>query len=203
MRHGIVTTMLTAALLLLALADAAHAQSAPIAPTQAGSQPSAQTIARAKAAGLPAVDKGAQIAGPFEGPQGTLYYIKRDGRITYFHPEAATGYFGTLNPDGSMSFKYGLNIGGQYIFGLQGQARQVPVLPDDVYQWPHASAVAQVLIRRILQIQQGRAAAPAVDWAAASAASRALHETNRSILNNMGSSRCIERYDGVYYLGCW
>ena len=102
-----------------------------------------------------------------------------------------------------MAFKYGLNISGQYIFDAQGQAQQVQVLPDDVYQWPHANAVAQVLIQRIQQIQQGQAAAQQVDWAAASAASRSLHDTNMSILRNMGSSGCTEHYDGVYYLGCW
>jgi len=74
-----------------------------------------------------------------------------------------------------------------------------------VYRWPHAEAVANVLIRYLLAVRQGQIQAPStgVDWAAMSAASAGLHQANMSILQNMGSEACTQYYDGVYYLGCW
>ena len=120
--------------------SAPHAMaSSSVAPT-----PSARTIARARVAGLPAVDPAARISGPFDGPEGTLYYLDRDSHISYFHPEGATAYFGDLADDGSVHFRYGLNISGQYVFSADGQVQQVRVLPDDVSRWPHAQAIAQV-----------------------------------------------------------
>ena len=166
-------------------------------------KPSAATIARARAVGLPAVDPEARISGPFDGPEGTLYYLGRDRRISYFHPEGATAYFGELAADGSIRFRYGLNISGQYLFAADGQVEQVRVLPDDVYRWPHAEAIAQVLIRHVQQVLQGNSTLQAVDWAAASTASRAMHDTNMAILDGMRAEACTEHYDGVYYLGCW
>ena len=172
--------------------------SSSVAPT-----PSARTIARARVAGLPAVDPAARISGPFDGPEGTLYYLDRDSHISYFHPEGATAYFGDLADDGSVHFRYGLNISGQYVFSTDGQVQQVRVLPDDVYRWPHAEAIAQVLIQHVQQILQGQSTLQTVDWAAASAASRAMHDTNMAILQGMRADACTEHYDGVYYLGCW
>ena len=171
--------------------------------TSKANVPAPATIARARAVGLPAIDKSARISGPFDGPEGTLYYLGPDSHISYFHPEGATAYFGELAASGDVHFRYGLNISGQFVCTAEGQAQRVPVLPDDVYRWPHAEAIAQVLIQRIQSIQQGRANLQAVDWAAASAASRAMHDTNMAIIDGMSAEACTEHYDGVYYLGCW
>lgn len=171
--------------------------------TSKSSVPAAATTARARAVGLPAIDKSARISGPFDGPEGTLYYLGPDSRISYFHPESATAYFGELAASGDVHFRYGLNISGQFAFSPEGQAQQVRVLPDDVYRWPHAEAIVQVLIQRIQSILQGRANLQPVDWSAASAASRAMHDTNMAIINGMRAEACTEHYDGVYYLGCW
>ncbi|MEZ5457568.1 MAG: hypothetical protein R3F04_15920 [Lysobacteraceae bacterium] len=167
-----------------------------------GTHTSAHHCAR-PGAGLPAVDPAARISGPFDGPEGTLYYLDRDSHISYFHPEGATAYFGDLADDGGVRFRYGLNISGQYVFSADGQVQQVRVLPDDVYRWPHAEAIAQVLIQHVQQILQGQSTLQTVDWAAASAASRAMHDTNMAILDGMRADACTEHYDGVYYLGCW
>lgn len=166
--------------------------------------PSAAAIQTAQQVGLPAVDGSGQIAGPFEGPQGTLYYLNQSGLITFFHPTQYLAYFGTV-VGGGISYQYALSPQGQFVVDAQNQAQQVGVLPDDVYRYPHANAVAQVLIQYLMAIQQGQIAAPQgqVDWAAMSEASRRMHETNMAIINNMGSTGCTEHYDGVYYLGCW
>ena len=154
--------------------------------------------------GLPMIDEPGATAGPFAGPDGTLYYMDGDQRLTFFHPYQYTAFFGELD-DGVIRYHYALTPTGQFIVDANNQAQQVPVLPDAVYQWPHAEAVANVLIQYLLAIQQGQIAAPtqSADWSGISAASAALHESTMGILDNMGSEGCIDHYEDVYYLGCW
>ncbi|MCB1575960.1 MAG: hypothetical protein KDI81_01060 [Xanthomonadales bacterium] len=201
--------ILLSTMLVFAVADAAGRDGASAVPeSRSGSSgtqliPRANTVARARAAGLPAVDPTAGVSGPFDGSEGTLYYLDRDGRVSYFHPEGVVAYFGDLAADGHVVFRYGLNVSGQYVFSADGQVKRVRVLPDEVYRWPHADAIARVLIRHAQRVLSGAGAPDAVDWAAASAASRAMHETNMAILDGMRADACTEHYDGVYYLGCW
>lgn len=194
-----IPALLTAAslLTLACLAGAPSSAHGQVAPSQ-------HAIQWARAVGLPPVDSSGTVAGPFDGPEGTLYYLNGDGLATYFHPTRYLAYFGALGPNG-LSFRYGLSPLGQFVFEDGQRAMQVPVLPDDVYRWPHANAVANVLIGYLLAIRQGQLAMPQgqPDLAAWSDASRMMHETNMAIIQNMGSQGCTEYYEDVYYLGCW
>jgi hypothetical protein len=178
-----------------------------VTPENAAIQPSAQAVARAQAAGIPAIDpNGVPAAGPFEGPGGTLLYIGKDAKLTFYQPDQAIAYFGTQTPNG-ITYQYVLALTGQYVVDANNQAVQVQALPDDSLTWPHAQSVAQVFIATLQAIQAGQRAAPQgggqADWASMSAASKAMHDTNMSIINNMGSTGCTKHYDDVYYLGCW
>jgi len=166
--------------------------------------PSAQAIAIARSVGLPAVDPSGRVAGPFEGSQSTLYYLGSGQLITFYQPYQYVAYFGTLTPAGIV-FQYGLTLQGQFVFDQWGQPRQVQVLPNDVYRYPHANAVAQVLIRYLTAVAHGQIAAPSgyLDYRSLSQTSRSLHSLNMSILDNMGSAGCTDHYEDVYYLGCW
>ncbi|MEL6348825.1 MAG: hypothetical protein AAFV53_37320 [Myxococcota bacterium] len=54
-----------------------------------GTMPSSspQAVAAANALGLPAVAPGSGAAGPFDGPEGTIYYINPAGQITFVAPQ--------------------------------------------------------------------------------------------------------------------
>jgi len=186
-------TVLLRALVIVVLCWLPGAEAAPVS-----------AAAQAAQVGLPTIDSSGAVAGPFSGPEGTLYYLGRGDLLTFFHPTQYVAYFAESN-GGALRFRYALTPQGQFVVDGANRAQQVQVLPDDVYRWPHAEAVAQVLIQYLLAIRQGQLAAPTggVDWGAMSAASAALHQSNMAILGNMGSSGCTEYYDGVYYLGCW
>lgn len=169
----------------------------PVAP------PDAATVQRARAVGLPAVDPAGKVAGPFAGPEGTLYYVGADARVLFFQPEQFVAYFGKVGPAG-VTYTYALTLQGQFAVDASNTMQQVQVLPDDAMRWPHAEAVAQVLMGRLRQIRAGQAAPPSPGGAAVQAVrDQALYDTTQAILNNMGSEACTQYYDGVYYLGCW
>lgn len=158
----------------------------------------------AASVGLPGIDMNNQIAGPFIGQQNTIYYLDNSGLITYFHPTQYFAYFGELQGD-VVKYKYMLTPEGQFVVNNHNQPQQVSVLPDDVYRWPHANAVAQVLIQYLMAIKQGMIAAPTpnMDWNTMSRMSADMHKSTMSILGRMGDDGCTKYYDGVYYLGCW
>ena len=158
----------------------------------------------AASVGLPGIDASNQIAGPFIGQQNTIYYLGNAGLITYFHPTQYFAYFGELQGD-IVKYKYMLTPQGQYVINDYNQSQQVNVLPNDVYRWPHANAVAQVLVQYLMAIKQGMIAAPSqsTDWNTMSQISSDMHKSTMSILGRMGDDGCTQYYDGVYYLGCW
>lgn len=158
----------------------------------------------AASVGLPGIDISSHIAGPFTGPQNTIYYMDKSGLITYFHPTQYFAYFGEMHGD-VIQYRYMLTSQGQFVVNTYNQAQQVNVLPDDVYRWPHANAVAQVLIQYLMAIKQGMIAAPNqnIDYNAMSHMSADMHKSTMSILGRMGDDGCTKYYDGVYYLGCW
>lgn len=158
----------------------------------------------AQKVGLPGLTTNSQTAGPFLGEQNTIFYINKSGLITYFHPTQYFAYFGKLQ-DEQVVFKYMLSPQGQYVVNHSNQAEQVNVLPNDVFHWPHANAVAQVLIKYLTAIKEGQINAPdqTTDWNTLSQISADMHKSTMSILGNMGNEGCTQYYDGVYYLGCW
>lgn len=158
----------------------------------------------AQKAGIPELATNSQTAGPFLGDQNTIYYLNNSGLITFFHPTQYFAYFGELHGN-KLIYKYMLTPEGQYVVNHLNHAEQVKVLPNDVYRWPQANAVAQVLIRYLMEINQGLIVAPAqdTDWNTMSQISSEMHKSTMSILGRMGDEGCTQHFDGVYYLGCW
>lgn len=169
-------------------------------------QPSPQTVARAQEYGLPAVPKGSDMAGPFDGPENSLLYYNAQGLVSFYRPELNAAYFASAQPQ--WSWRYGVSAAGVFAFDAQGQATQLNGFPQEMASWPQAEAIVTTLIARVqAQAQQPQAQptpqASAQDYEVMSQISRQLHDTNMSILGGMGSQGCTEHYEGVYYLGCW
>ena len=171
--------------------------------TQAKSQHD-NAVQIAEKAGIPELATNSQTAGPFLGEQNTIYYLDNSGLITFFHPTQYFAYFGELNGN-VIEYKYMLTPEGQYVLNHFNQAHQVKVLPNDVYRWPQANAVAQVLIQYLIKIKQGLVVAPnqSTDWKSMSKISSEMYQSTMSILGHMGDEGCTQHYEGVYYLGCW
>lgn len=167
--------------------------------------PTADTIARAQGYGLPAVQPGTGAAGPFDGPQGALLYADGDGLVTVYLPDAWSIYLAQATPQGSLRFVYGLTPQASFRFDEAQQATQLPGPNADMERWPHVNAVVTNLVQRYqLLAQNNPGGAPTPQWGAASEVSAGLHDTTMNILRGgLGDQGCTERYDGVYYLGCW
>ena len=86
--------------------------------------PDAATVQRAKAVGLPAVDPAGKVAGPFAGPEGTLFYVGADARVLFFQPEQYVAYFGTTGPAG-VTYAYALTLQGQYVVDANNTMQRV------------------------------------------------------------------------------
>lgn len=165
---------------------------------------SAQAVAAAQYLGLPAVTPESGIAGPFEGPEGSLFYADQSGRATFLLPNFSV-YLAHLTETGALVFDYGMTPLAMYQFA-NSQAIQLAYPAPEMSLWPFVDPIAGVLLTIAAQHQAGLQSGTfsgSSDAGVMSAISGSLHETNMSILNNIGDSGCTEHYDGVYYLGCW
>ena len=173
-------------------------------------KPTAESVALAKQYGIAAVDPASGVAGPYPGPEGSIYYLSAEGLATFYLPAANAAYLAKLKPQ--LTWHYGFNASGYYQFTPQG-AQPLQNL-NVMSPWPHAVPVANALVARIKQQQQAAAAAtPAqkqqqqqMDWATyqrLSQLSAAQHRSMMGVINNLGDSGCTKRYEGVYYVGCW
>ena len=165
--------------------------------------PSPAALALAAQLGIPAVVPGTGVAGPFDGPQGSLYYLDQAGHITFFLPQNLTVYAGEA---ASGQLRYAFSPTGFY--AIQG-AQVVPISgpPPELAAWPQVDPLAQVLLQvaqqQLQQQQLLHGSSGGEDWATMSAVSRSLHETNMAILDNMGSAGCTDHYEDYVYVGCW
>lgn len=163
---------------------------------------SPQAIATANQIGIPSVMPGAGIAGPFDGPEGTIYYLDRSGLVTFFAPQTYITYLGVAQTG---EFKY--MMAPQGFYAVQGQqVTQLQGPADEMMRWPQVDPLAGVTVQYLQnnpQLIQPAGGGAAMDYATASYVSRMQHETTMSILDNMGNANCTEHYEDHVYVGCW
>ena len=164
-------------------------------------------VRAAQQLGFPPVSPDSGIVGPFTDFQG-LAYMDQRGRISYFNPQQLSVFFATINDRGNPQLNYALTPTGTYRF-QGGQAIQVnpSAIESAVSSWPYSGAMVEVLIAGLQQYQDqvsaGGVAPGNLPADQQSYVKSVLHNTNMSILQNIGGDGCTERYEGVYYLGCW
>lgn len=174
----------------------------------------AQAIETAQQYQIPAVPAHGSVAGPFAGPEGSVYYLNRQGLMTFYLPSGNAGY---LARQGSpLVFLYGFNVTGYYRFTPQGPVKLTD--PGVMMPWPHAVAIANVVVARFHRerLPAGQSATAIADHVAfpqplvntdalgsLSELSARQHQTMMDVLHNLGSEACTRHYDGTYYLGCW
>jgi hypothetical protein len=173
----------------------------------------AQAVKLAQQYQIPPVPEQGDAVGPFPGPEGSIYYLNRQGLMTFYLPGANAGY---LAREGSpLTFHYGFNVTGYYRFSSQGAEPLTD--PSVMMPWPHAVAVANAVVARYQREQQsaGQGVASSISQAHVpvttdstvlqrlSELSALQHKTTMNVLKNMDSEACTQYYDGVYYLGCW
>lgn len=163
---------------------------------------SANALAVARAAGIADVSPGSPYAGPFDGPEGSVYYLGADRRVTFYHPANTTIWLATLGTDGNPTYAWAITPTGTYRFE-GGQPVAVPSTPDEVGAWPHMGAVVPAYLLQLERVQQDLASREASDHAMEAWMLRKSHEINMNILRNIGSSDCTAYYDGPTYIGCW
>lgn len=174
-------------------------------------KPTAESVALAKQSGIAAADPASGVAGPYPGPEGSIYYLNAQGLATFYLPNANAAYLAKLTPQ--LSWHYGFSAAGYYQFTPQGA---VPLQNlAAMSPWPHAVAVANAVAARAKQQQAAAAAQPAaqpapqqqqMDWATyqrLSQQSAAQHRSMMRMIDGLGDSGCTKRYEGVYYVGCW
>lgn len=164
--------------------------------------PSAHIVQVAREAGLAAVAPGGGVAGPFEGPAGTLYYLDRQRRISFFHPTHHGAYFGIL-VESNIYYRYALDSLGPWVVDADHQFRLVRWLPPAALDYPHAGPVVQVLGQYLATGQPPTPGDAWLDWAALAEASAQLHDSNLRIIDTLEANACDPRHQGEFYLGCW
>lgn len=167
-----------------------------------GMQSSPEAIALARQLGFPDVQPGMGVAGPFSGPEGSIYYAAPDGRVSAFAPGAITAWFATVGGDGQVRFDYALTPTASYRFE-GGQPVQLRAPPQEIGPWPYSGPMVSVMVQHLEQYQQQRGAGAGLSMQEQAYVSSKLHEINMNILANMGDQGCTEHYEGVTYLGCW
>ncbi len=175
-----------------------------MAPPSLAQAISPEAVAAAQYLGLPAITPGSGVAGPFEGPEGSLFYVDQAGRLTFLLPDFSV-YLAHLTKAGSLVFDYGMTPLAMYQFA-GGQGIQLANPTPEMSLWPFVEPMAGVLLVVATQYQAGLQSGSVDSGSqveAMSAISGSLHQTSMSILDNIGGSGCTEHYEGVYYIGCW
>lgn len=185
----------------------ANTPTQPEQPAAQGNAPksSPATIEHAKALGFPPVPDGAKVIGPFDGPEGSIFYADATGRLSYFVPAQKSAFFGRVNAQGQPEFEYALRPEASYKIEA-GQQVKLPAPPQEVLQWPYAEPMVNVMVATLkahLEELRSQQAQQNADIQTRSFVSRKMHEINMGILSRMGDEGCTKHYEGVYYLGCW
>jgi len=183
-------------------------------PTQpSSSSPSSQlptssvnAIQIASQVGLPQVVPGSNVAGPFDGPEGSIFYVNTDQLITVFLPETHMALMGRMDTG---EFIYGMSLDSFYAVN-NGQLVDIGDPPNNLGMWPFSENMARVMISLLQdqyiqrQHQQRQASGgDGVPWETMSEISAGWHDVNMQIARNIGGEGCIPQYEGPYYVGCY
>ena len=166
---------------------------------------SPEAIAHAQALGFPPVPEGSPVIGPLAGPEGSIFYAERSGKVSYFVPDQKSAFFGQVDAQGQVAFLYAVRPDAFYAIRGQEQTRLASP-PAELEQWPYADPIFNVMIQVIKAHQQEleqQSAQQQADYQRRAFSSRKMHEINMNILRNMGGDSCTKHYEGTYYLGCW
>jgi hypothetical protein len=182
-----------------------------------GLQVSHAAVEVAQQYNFPPVPPNANVGGPFDGPQGSIFYADNQGRLSFFQPREQMVYLGQITQQGQLIYTYAFSAAMMYRANAQGQLEPINQIGDDVMAYPYAEPILTVVVQwkqahiAELQRRQGSeqmtseqaAQMSARDYERLSAISRIGHQTNMNILRNIGSSSCTAYYDGPTYVGCW
>lgn len=179
-------------------------QAAAAAASSLKSSPAA--IQHAQRLGFPPVPEQSKVIGPFEGPEGSIFYADATGKVSYFVPSQKSAFFGQVGEDGSPKFQYAVRPEANYQIGADGAQTKLPAPPQEIMQWPYSGPMVNVMVevlKKHLQELKQQQAQQNADVQTRAFVSRKMHEINMGILRNMGNDGCTKHYEGVYYLGCW
>jgi hypothetical protein len=164
-------------------------------------KPTKKALKIAKKFRLPSIPQGGMIAGPFDRPNGMIFYLGQDSRISIYDPKKNQVFFGRMNPNG---WSYATLPNGYHkIENLTPVKIRTP--PPEMGLWPMAVELSKLCFNRAKKKRRARRRrrSSGVPWGVMSNMSRMMHQTNMQIINNIGGSGCINRYEGPFFVGCW
>lgn len=174
--------------------------------------PSKQAIASARTAQLPAVGKGETQAGPFDGPQGSIFYVNAQGQVSFYLPDYHAAYFASASP---FKWTYGISTGGYFAFDAQNKAVELAEPPQQLLSWPMALPIAEQIAAFAEQLASGNSTLAQRDietlspsekerfWKEMATTSELMDSSTMGVMRQIGASGCSEHYEGLYYLGCY
>ncbi len=171
-----------------------------------GLRPSAHAVKIARRYGLSSPRKGTAVAGPFDASDGMIFYIDKAGRLSVYNPKTNQAFFGTLEGG-----RWRYTVGSDGYRNVQGSASTKPnaTAPAALARWPLALELSTQISKTYKKTQKRRrksarsSRAGRVPWGIMSAMSRQMHQTNMTVISNIGGGGCYDRYSGSVWVGCW
>ena len=217
--HALVITLLSTAACALACAGGPSspegAQTTQNTQQHGGLQVSHRAVEIAQRHKLPPVPEGQPIGGPFEGPNNSIFYTNRQGRITFLLEDRRELFLSSISQQGQITHHYAFNPEKMYRITPQNTFDEISyidsTIASEIAPWPMIEPTLQVVVtwkqEYAQQLQNHANTQPqqhdARYYERMAAISRMGHETNMNILRNIGSSSCTAYYDGATYVGCW
>ncbi len=185
--------------------------------------PTFETLQRADKAGLPTHTEEQKIAGPFDGPHNSLFYINGEGLVSFYLPNYHAAYFAQAKP---FRWVYGVSMAGYFAFDQQNNYLALAQAPEQLLAWPMAYPIAEQIaafayayIEEQQRIEQGAAPSPNLPshrdlddltpkerelfWEEMDQLAKMMDDTNMTIIHNIGGAGCINHYKDAYFIGCY
>lgn len=184
--------------------------------------PTLATIRRAEKAGLPALTEQQKNAGPFDGPQNSVFYMNGEGLVSFYLPDYHAAYFAQAKP---FRWIYGVSMAGYFAFDQNNNYLELAAAPEQLLAWPMAYPIAerialfaQAYIEDTARVEQGAAPSDTlrhrnldelsdkeqeIFWNAMGKTATMMNETTMAVIQNIGGPGCISHYEDTHFMGCY
>lgn len=184
--------------------------------------PTLATIRRAEKAGLPGLTEQQKNAGPFDGPQNSVFYMNGDGLVSFYLPDYHAAYFAQAKP---FRWIYGVSMAGYFAFDQNNNYLELAAAPEQLLAWPMAYPIAErvaqfahAYIEDAARVAQGAAPSDTLHhrsldelsdkeqeifWNAMGETATMMNETTMAVIQNIGGPGCISHYEDTHFMGCY
>lgn len=184
--------------------------------------PTLATLRRAEKAGLPGLTEQQKIAGPFDGPQNSVFYMNGEGLVSFYLPDYHAAYFAQAKP---FRWIYGVSMAGYFAFDQQNNYLELAEAPEQLLAWPMAYPIAERIatfahayIEEEQRVAQGAAPSDTlrhrnldelsaqeqeIFWDAMGQTATMMNETTMAVIENIGGPGCISHYQDAHFMGCY